>query len=328
MCGQVTAPARAEFREPAYPATLRMPVNDQPPLSSLQNAPTEPGPPTIPPEVAARIRALPRGEWVVALREYQRQQWHEGRPVSTESLLLAFPELGIEDGLELVGGEFCLRRELGRDPNIDEFRRRFPRMGDELEIVLRLIDSPLDPIGATLPAPPSNSAAQEELVVPGYEVLEMLGRGGMGVVYKARDHSLKRFVAIKTISGHPFDQPNTVARFRLEAEVLARISHPNIVPIYQIGFDRERMYLVMEYVDGGTLGKRIAGQPQPPDQAARTVELLARAVSEAHGQGIVHRDLKPHNVLLGANGELKLADFGLAKELSVADGLTPSQAVM
>src|SRR5262249_39505351 len=158
--------------------------------------------------------------------------------------------------------------------------------------------APLDVGGDTLPFQSKEAA---EFALPGYEVLEVLGRGGMGVVYMARDESLNRLVAIKTISGHAFDQPATVARFRREAEILARISHSNIVQIYQVVLEQGRACLVMEYLDGGTLSQRIAGQPQPAEQCATTMELLARAVAEAHKQQIIHRDLKPQNVLLTAS---------------------------
>src|SRR5262245_3736535 len=142
-------------------------------------------------------------------------------------------------------------------------------------------------------------------VVAGYETLEELGRGGMGVVYKARQLGLNRLVALKMLLGGPFAGPEFQARFRTEAEAVARLQHPNIVQIFAIGIQESLLgqafscpYFAQEYVDGGSLAARLKGTPQPPREAARFVETLARAVDYAHGQGIVHRDLKPANILL------------------------------
>src|SRR5262245_22364854 len=159
--------------------------------------------------------------------------------------------------------------------------------------------------------------------VDGYEVVEVLGRGGMGVVYKARDRDLPRFVAIKVlrVAGGSTDAER--ARFRQEAEVLARLQHPNVVQILGVGEHIGKPYLVLEYVAGGSLDRRLRGQPQPPRDAALLIERLARAVDAAHRLGIVHRDLKPANVLLapaspGDGGSTpygipKVSDFGLAR---------------
>src|SRR5262245_33376408 len=150
-------------------------------------------------------------------------------------------------------------------------------------------------------------------VVRGYEILAEMGRGGMGVVYKARQLSLQRLVALKMIQAG--SASSHAARFRLEAEAVAQLQHPNIVQIYEIGDTDGQSFFALELVEGGTLSGRLRQGALPPLEAARLVETLARAVHHAHERGIVHRDLKPANVLLLPDGTPKIADFGLAKRL-------------
>ena len=165
-------------------------------------------------------------------------------------------------------------------------------------------------------------------VVPGFEILEELGRGGMGVVYKARQERLKRLVALKMIrSGRHLDAEH-LARFEIEAEAVARLNHPNIVRIYEIGRVERAPYVVLELLEGGTLKDRIAGTPQPFSDAAAVLSALARGVSAAHAAGILHRDLKPSNVLFDQAGVPKIADFGLAKRLEIEDGETQTGQVL
>jgi WD40 repeat protein/cytochrome c-type biogenesis protein CcmH/NrfG len=151
--------------------------------------------------------------------------------------------------------------------------------------------------------------------LPGYEILGEIGRGGMGVVYKARQIALERVVAVKMILAGAHASPNAVARFQNEALTIARLQHPNIVQVHEVGSHAGHSYLVLEYVEGGTLAARTAGVLQPPREAARLVETLARAVAFAHDSGVVHRDLKPANVLLTSGGVPRITDFGLAAEI-------------
>jgi WD40 repeat protein len=152
-------------------------------------------------------------------------------------------------------------------------------------------------------------------VIPSYEVLGTLGAGGMGVVYKARHLPLNRLVAIKVLNHIQHATEREILRLQMEGETVANLRHPNIVPLYQMGEFAGLPFLTFEYIDGGTLADRIAGRPQPPREAAEMVELLARAVQQAHQQGVLHRDLKPANVLLSKDGVPKIADFGLARRL-------------
>jgi hypothetical protein len=151
--------------------------------------------------------------------------------------------------------------------------------------------------------------------VPGYEILEELGRGGMGVVYKARQINLNRLVALKMILAGAHAGPVALSRFHREAQAVASLQHSDIVQIHDVGETSGLPYFCLEFIDGGSLATRIGGRPQHIRQAASTISILARAIHAAHRQGIVHRDLKPANILLTADGRPKITDFGLAKRL-------------
>jgi WD40 repeat protein/serine/threonine protein kinase len=199
-------------------------------------------------------------------------------------------------------------------------------------------------------------------VLPGYEIVEELGQGGMGVVYKACQRGLGRVVALKMIRGGLTIDADLLARFRTEAEAIARLQHPNIVQIYEIGNSAGRPYFVMEFIAGGSLADQLQGTPQPARVAAQLMETLARAVHAAHQAGIVHRDLKPANILLqrsevrGRKSEVgsqrsdsqdrteqpasadlrplisdlwpKITDFGLARRLDEVGGLTQTGLIL
>jgi WD40 repeat protein len=178
-------------------------------------------------------------------------------------------------------------------------------------------------------APVERNGADPELpVVPGYEILGLLGRGGMGVVYRARQVGLNRLVALKMIRTGPHARPDEVARFRTEAEAAARLQHPNIIQIHDIGQQGGMPYFSLELADGGSLAERINSTPQPAKEASLRIEVLARAIQAAHEQGIVHRDLKPDNVLFTRAGVAKIADFGLAKRLEAEVGHTQSGSIL
>lgn len=170
--------------------------------------------------------------------------------------------------------------------------------------------------------------SSQPVAVPGYAILGELGRGGMGVVYKAFQVGLNRTVALKMILAGGHADPKDLARFRAEAEAVAKLQHPHIVQIYEIGEHDGLPFFTLEFVEGGSLAGKLDGTPQPARKSAELVETLARAMHAAHQRGIVHRDLKPANVLLTADGSLKVTDFGLAKQLDSAHGETRSGAIL
>jgi tetratricopeptide (TPR) repeat protein/tRNA A-37 threonylcarbamoyl transferase component Bud32 len=163
--------------------------------------------------------------------------------------------------------------------------------------------------------------------VDGYDILAELGYGGMGVVYKARQWRLSRLVALKMIRAGCLATSEDRTRFRIEAEAVAKLCHPNIIQIYDIGEHAGLPFVALELLEGGSLGSATAGNPQPGRVAATMVATLARAIHAAHQAGIVHRDLKPSNVLLARDGTLKITDFGLAKRLE-EDGPTETGQVL
>jgi serine/threonine-protein kinase len=164
--------------------------------------------------------------------------------------------------------------------------------------------------------------------VPGYEILSELGRGGMGVVYKARQKGLDRLVALKMILSGGHAGAAELLRFRTEARAVAQLHHPNIVQIHEVGELDGCPYFSLEYIDGGSLADRIAVTPLPPIEAAKLVRALADAMDCAHRAGIIHRDLKPGNVLMSSEGIPKITDFGLAKRMEPDVGQTRTGAVL
>ncbi len=178
---------------------------------------------------------------------------------------------------------------------------------------------------APVPIPPPTPPVLPSM--PGYEILGELARGGMGVVYKAKQLGFNRIVALKMILSGSHAGIEERERFRIEAEAVARLQHPNIVQVHEVGEHEGKPFYSMEFCPGGGLDQMLHAGPLPPVEAARLVEALARAVQAAHEKGVVHRDLKPANVLLAEDAAPKVADFGLSKRLDAA-GRTQSGAVM
>ena len=216
--------------------------------------------------------------------------------------------------------------QIGERPTPEEYHNRFPDEPEAVEAAFN-VGGAADggPAGETETAGEPDGSVP---TIPGYTVLEELGRGGMGVVFKATAERLNRFVALKMILSGDLASPEAGARFLKEAEAVARLQHPQVVQIFRIGDYNGRPYLEMEYVDGGSLADRLDGRPWKPAEAARLVESLAMAVHHAHVREIVHRDLKPANILLTADGIPKVTDFGLAKSLGADVGLTRTDSII
>jgi serine/threonine protein kinase len=173
---------------------------------------------------------------------------------------------------------------------------------------------------AVTPPPPA---------IPGYEIIQEVGRGGMGVVYKATQTGLDRLVALKMVLAGAHASADDLARFRNEAKIIAQLHHPNIVQIHHVGEHEGKLFFTLEFVEGGSLAQALGSEPWPAQRAAALVEKLARAMHAAHGRGIIHRDMKPANVLLDASGEPRITDFGLAKQLEGSSvGQTATNAAL
>jgi serine/threonine protein kinase/WD40 repeat protein/Flp pilus assembly protein TadD len=293
---------------------------------------------------------------VEEIRGEQRRCWQAGEWIRAETFLERYPALQADQNLalEVVYGEVMLREEHGEAPDAEEYLHRFPTLAAQLEPLFevhralesgQLLDANDEMLGpADTWSLGSHRGTSVIPTIPGYEILGELGRGGMGIVYRARQAGLNRSAAIKMILAGSYAMPEELARFRIEAEAVGRLQHPNIVAIYEVGEQNGRPFLCMEYVDGGSLAQQLTGAPQPTRAAAQLVETLARAMHYAHQQGIVHRDLKPANVLLqiadcrlqiqrqgdGADSQSatcnlqsampKITDFGLAKILAEGPG--------
>jgi WD40 repeat protein len=268
-----------------------------------------------------------------------------------EGYFRAFPDELSDPGdrLEVIGAEFQERWRRGDLVRRDDYRARFPDLAEALAGALKLSwacprcgkqveleDETTERCscsrcGSSSPARPRGPAplpAAGASALRGYEVLEELGRGGMGVVYKARQTDLNRLVALKMIRSGEQASPEERARFRTEAEAVARLAHPNIVQIHEVGEHNGQPFLSLEFCPGGSLDRRLGGTPQAPREAAALTEVLARAMAYAHDKGVIHRDLKPANVLFGEDGAPRVTDFGLAKKLEEGHGLTRTGEVL
>jgi len=220
---------------------------------------------------------------------------------------------------------------LGQMPQLGIVIRRYPDLAEELQALWGTV--------LVAGAIANQTSSQTDLAelpldvnspgdLPDFELREELGRGGMGVVFRAWQTSLQREVAVKLILRGTLASTDELARFQAEAEAAGRLQHPNIVPIYEVANHNGQCYFSMQLVEGVTLAERLAEGPLVSREAAQLIATVARAIHYAHTQGIVHRDLKPANILIDAAGQPHVTDFGLAKQLGVGEDLTRSGAVL
>jgi tetratricopeptide (TPR) repeat protein len=285
-------------------------------------------------------------DWARVLQADQARRWQGGRPAPVEDYLEQYPSLRAdpEAVLQLINNEVVLREEAGEGPRLEDYLRRFPHLDAALRdlfAVHRVLESsePLfaddAPSGGVTPSPsvtpdgcvssPRSAGAADSvpgrpangLAVRGYEVVGELGRGGMGVVYQARDPALGRDIAIKVLREDYRGRPDAEQRFLAEAQVTGQLQHPGVPPVHQVGRLADgRPFLAMKLIQGRTLAELLQERASPGDDLPRFLavfEQACQAVAYAHSRGVIHRDLKPANVMVGAFGEVQVLDWGLAK---------------
>jgi len=264
-----------------------------------------------------------------------------------------------EEQLDQVLAEYIRRVDAGERVDRESFLNAHPDLADELDELLGMADKVEQMAGPVVDCETSEAEPDQEaehntdsdlhetithsskpatsVHAPAerlprqcgkYELLEVLGRGGMGVVYRARQINLNRLVAVKMILEGRLASHSDIQRFRIEAQAAGRLSHPNVVTIYEIGELDGRHYYSMDYIDGVSLAQLVREGPQESKRAARYLQTIAEAIHVAHEAGILHRDLKPGNVLIDGDDEAHVTDFGLAKLAGDDSGLTASGATL
>jgi serine/threonine protein kinase len=287
-------------------------------------------------------------ELLERIRADQQDRWAAGDRVLAETYLEDNPTLReqVEAAIDLIYSEILVRERLGEVVSLEEYQRRFPDFAElltkqmQLHELLRpdmLREDSEDQATSRYSLPSSNSAKADSLatlpgggkatwpLIAGFIIEGKLGSGGSGEVYLAHQLNLGRRVAIKVL--HEAG-PDERALFQREAEAVASLKHPNIVPIFEFGECDGQPYIVMEYAERGSLYQQVHDSPLPWREAAALVAVLAEAVQAVHRRGIVHRDLKSGNILIGADGVPKIGDFGLAKVLGAEVSLIPAGAVV
>jgi tetratricopeptide (TPR) repeat protein len=286
-----------------------------------------------------------------AICDRYESAWRAGRRPDIASFLSEGPPEGLALLFrDLLNLDLEFRVKSGEKPEAQSYLQKFPELADQVDAAFALRHDDLnatrlsqrsDVGGSTVSSPgvlgPGNEAspwdeftlgAPSMPVVRGYEILSELGRGGMGVVFQAHQVALNRAVALKMIKSGGFASEGELLRFQNEAEAVARLDHPNIVPIYEVGRHLGRHFFSMKLIAGNSLDRRLGDFAADFRKAARLMATVARAVHHAHQRGILHRDLKPANILLDEDGEPHVTDFGLAKQIEDDGELTESGAPM
>ena len=274
--------------------------------------------------VAQQADLSPR-ELTALIRIDLSARWQRNDPQPAEDYLASYAGVAenAELALDVIYAEYLAREQSGEQPDLTEYQRRFPEYADvlaeqiSLHIAIDSLDTSEAPDDASTNVDFSNQhASHPSRSDTNYQILEPIGRGGMGVVYRAKQPALNRFVALKMVRAIDATNQELLARFRSEARVVAALDHPHIVRIYDYGEHDGLPYLAMELIEGGSLADRLDGTPWQPREAAQLLSTLAAAMHFAHERQVVHRDLKPANVLIASPTEpldVKITDFGLAK---------------
>ena len=275
----------------------------------------------------------------------QAEHWSAGKPIPAEDYLRRYPSVAANDeaAVDLIHNEYLLAERSGRPADPEAFIRRFPT---HIEILRRQIElhrammpaaisavqaaqsQPLAEAGATVSKATNTATVSMVERFGEYELIEMIARGGMGVVYKARQPKLDRIVALKMILAGNLASAAAIERFRTEARAAAHLDHPGIVPVFENGEREGQHYFTMAFVEGRNLGDLIRDQPLPVNEAARLIRDLCAAIAYAHDHGVVHRDLKPANVLVDGQGNSKLTDFGFAKTTYDSNEMTGTGEIL
>lgn len=260
------------------------------------------------------------------------RRWQLGERVPVEAYLRRHPKLENGDGaFELILTEVVLRQECGDVPPLDEYLWRFPQFEVRLQRHFALHTRL-----AAVRGPTSSTACAVQCSVPsltvglpalpGFEIVQQIGRGGMGIVYKAREANLGRFVALKLLRDDHAREPDRLARFLREARTASALNHPGICTVHALCPNEGRPFIVMELIEGVTLRAYISRRP-PPHEVSRLISQAALALAAAHAAGVVHRDIKPENIMVREDGQVKVVDFGLARLLPAVslEGNSPGQ---
>ena len=254
------------------------------------------------------------------------RQWQSDKPPTIESILSGDVRSIERDVLlaELIVLDIDYRRRRGESPTRQEYLERFPEDSKAVNDALNAGDKRTGTF-----EPPT--VARLSQLFPALQIIELIGAGGMGAVYKARQEGLDRLVALKILPEEFGHDVKFALRFTREARTLAKLNHPSIVSVYEFGNMDDTYYFLMEFVDGSTLRDVVKAGQLAPEHALAIVPHLCDALQYAHDKGVIHRDIKPENILIGTDGSVKIADFGLSRILgneSQQDALTGTHQVM